>query len=154
MQRGGMVPLCSLARSAVSLVSVLVVAGGCTLIDQRTFNPHAGEKPKIAQPVGDAPALPLVTVDYGTPNPQYAGALHQAVTDAVSRKPDVQFDVVTVVPAIGTTEQQVAAATGITSNAREVARAISADGVDDDRIHLEARAIAGVTSRQVQVFVH
>ncbi|WP_158745595.1 hypothetical protein [Acidisphaera sp. L21] len=143
----------ALTRSAASLLSVLVLVGGCTLIDQRTFNPHAGERPKIAQPA-QAVAPALVTVDYGTPDPQYAGALHQAVTDAVARKPDVQFDVVTVVPAIGTPANQVAAATGITANAREIARAISADGVDDDRIHLEARAVSGATSRQVQVFVH
>ena len=74
------------------------------------------------------------------------------MTSAVSRKPDVQFDVVTVVPATGAPADQVGAATGLTAEARAVARAISADGVDDDRIHLLARA-EGVATRQVQVFV-
>lgn len=140
-------------RLTASLVLALVL-GGCTLVDQRTFNPQAGAHPKIAAPAGPAPAVALVTIDFGKPNPDYLAALHQAVGDAVGIKPDVEFDVVTVVPGSGTTEQQVAAATSITGDAREVARAINRDGVDDDRIHLEARSDPGVTSRQVQVFVH
>ncbi len=131
----------------------LATLAGCTLIDQRTFNPQAGRKPPdLAGPAGPGPAPPLVTVDFGRPNPDYATELHQAVISAVSRKPDVQFDVVTVVPATGAPADQVGAATGLTAEARAVARAISADGVDDDRIHLLARA-EGVATRQVQVFV-
>ncbi len=149
MQRGGMLR----TRSVASLALVLLLGGGCTLVDQRTFNPQAGARPKPPAPTGPAPAPPLVTVDFGQPDPQYAAALHQAVAEALARKPDVQFDVVTVVPGTGTTEQQVAAASGITGNAREIARAINSDGVDDDRIHLQARSDASVTTRQVQVFV-
>ncbi len=149
MQRGGM------ARALLlpCLALVACALAGCTLIDQRTFNPQAGRKPPdLAGPAGPAPAPPLVTVDFGRPNPDYAAELHQAVVSAVSRKPDVQFDVVTVVPAAGAPADQVGAATGLTADARAVARAISADGVDDDRIHLLARAEA-VATRQVQVFV-
>lgn len=143
----------SLPRLTASLLPLLLMLeAGCTLVDQRTFNPQAGAKPVIAA-TGPAPAPPLVTVDYARPNPEYAAALHQAVAEAVARKPDVEFDVVTVVPNTGTPAQQVAAATGLTPNARDVARAINNDGVDDDRIHLLAQA-QGVTSRQIQVFVH
>ena len=146
MQRGDML-------RAPALLLCLAALAGCTLIDQRTFNPQAGRKPPdLAGPAGPGAAPPLVTVDFGRPNPDYATELHQAVTSAVSRKPDVQFDVVTVVPATGAPADQVGAATGLTAEARAVARAISADGVDDDRIHLLARA-EGVATRQVQVFV-
>ena len=150
MQRGGMVR----TRLLAALALVLSLAAGCTLIDQRTFNPQAGARPKPPPPAGPGPALPLVTIDFGKPNPQYAAALHQAVADAIAIKPDVAFDVVTVVPGSGTPAEQVAAATGITADAREIARAINGSGVDDDRIHLEARSDPAVTSRQVQVFVH
>ena len=152
MQRDTM----SVTRSAALLLPLLSLLGaGCTLVDQRTFNPQAGAKytPPVTGPV-IAPVPPLVTVDYGHPDPDYAAALHQAVAAALARKADVQFDVVTVVPSNGTTAQQVAAASGLTANAREIARAINNDGVDDDRIHLLARAEAGVSSRQIQVFVH
>ncbi len=75
------------------------------------------------------------------------------MSEAVGRKPDVAFDVTSVVPATGTPAEQAAAATGITADARDVARAINAAGVDDGRIHLSARADAAARSRQVQVFV-
>ena len=132
---------------------LLLLLAGCTLIDQRTFNPNAGVPAKAAVAPGPAPALPLLTVDYAKPNPDYAAALHQAVTEAVSRKPDVQFDVVTVVPATGTPAEQVAAASGLTPDARQIARGINQDGVDDGNIHLSARADVAATTRQVQVFV-
>ncbi len=148
MQRGGMLRF----RAAASFL-LLLLGAGCTLVDQRTFNPQAGKRPVVAA-IGPGPAPPLVTVDYAKPNPQYAAALHQAVADAVAAKPDVQFDVVTVVPASGTPAEQVAAATGLTASAREIARAINGDGIDDDRIHLEARTDQAIASRQVRVFVH
>ena len=94
-----------------------------------------------------------MTINLGTSSLDYADALHQAVGEALARKPDVTFDVVSMVPATGTPAQQVQAAAGITADARAVARAINADGVDDSRIHLSARADPGVSSRQIQVFV-
>ncbi len=137
-------------RLAVAFAPLLA---GCTLIDQRTFDPQAGILAKPPAAAGPPAAAPLVTVDFGRPSPDYAATLQQAVAQATSRKPGVEFDVVTVVPATGTTAEQEAAATGLTPDAREVARAINRDGVEDDRIHLSARAEAGVTSRQVRVFV-
>ena len=132
---------------------MILLLAGCTLIDQRTFDAHAGELAKPPAVAGPPAAQPLVTVDFAHPSPDYTAALQQAVAEATSRKPDVQFDVVTVVPATGTTAQQAAAAAGLTPDAREIARAINDDGVADDRIHLSARAEGGAESRQVQVFV-
>ena len=126
---------------------------GCTLIDQRTFNPRAGVTITVPAPPGPAPVPPLVTVDFGRPNPDYAISLRQAVEQALSRKADVQFDVITVVPATGTMQQQADAAVALVADAREIARAINQDGVDDGNIHLLARAEVGVSTRQVQVFV-
>ncbi len=139
-------------RISAALCAVLLA--GCTLVDQRSFNPQAGLPAKPPQPPGPAAIVPLVTIDLAKANPDYAASLRQAVADAVRRKPNVQFDIVSVVPATGTPAQQVAAATGITGDARAIARAINADGVDDGNIHLSARSDSGVTARQVQVFVH
>ncbi len=142
----------AMARFRIALALVPLLAG-CTLVDQRTFNPRAGTPAAVPVVAGPAPVPPLVVVDFGKPNPDYAASLSQAVAQALSRKPTVEFDVVTVVPASGTVAQQTDAATGLVPDAREVARAINRDGVDDDRIHLLARAEAGATTRQVQVFV-
>ncbi len=146
MQRAAMI------RSALLLCAALLA--GCTLIDQRTFNPRAGLPPLPKAGGGPAGNVALVTIDLSKANPDYAAALHQAVGEAVGRKPNVEFEVISVVPATGTPAAQVAAATGITGDAREIARAINQDGVDDSRIHLTARADPGVSTRQVQIFVH
>ena len=140
-----------MARITVPLCAVLLA--GCTLIDQRTFNPQAGVPAKPPAAPGPPAIVPLVTINLAKAIPDYAASLHQSVANALARKPDVQFDVVSVVPAAGTPAEQVAAATGITADARAIARAINADGVDDGNIHLSARSDAGVTAREVQVFV-
>ncbi len=126
---------------------------GCTLVDQRTFDPNAGKPPVIAQPPGPPPIQPLVTIDFGSPGPDYADALRQAVDDALGRKPDAKFEVATVVPATGTPTDQVAAAQTITPDARQIAREIASEGVPDESIQLTARAVPSVGSPQVQVFV-
>ena len=140
-------------RRAILAVLVAALLAACTLVDQRTFNPRAGVVVTVPPPPGPAPVPPLVTVDFGKPNPDYAASLRQAVEQALSRKPDVQFDVVTIVPAVGTVQQQADAAVALVPDAREIARAINQDGVDDGNIHLLARAEVGVSTRQVQVFV-
>ena len=132
---------------------LLAALCGCTLIDQRTFNPKAGLPPVIQAPPGPPAQLPLLTIDFSKPNPDYAEALRQAVDAAVARKPDVAFEVATVVPNTGTPADQVSAAETLTPDAREIARAVAEDGVAEDRIQLTARSVPGVTTRQIQVFV-
>ncbi len=136
------------------LLALVPVLTGCKLIDQRTFDANAGKPVVIPAPPGPPNPQALITVDFARPNPDYQAQLQQAVESALARKPNVLFDVVTVVPATGTPAQQVAAATALTADARAIARAINADGVDDDHIDLQARAEPGQTTRQVQVFVH
>ena len=132
---------------------LLPLLAGCKLVDQRTFNPGAGVPRTLPAPPGPAAPQALVTIDFSRPAPDYDQMLRQAVEQAVARKPDVNFDVVTVVPAAGTLQEQAAAAAALTADARTVARTINSEGVDDDRINLLARAEPGVTTRQVQVFV-
>ena len=146
MQRAAML------RTAAAAICCIAFAG-CTLVDQRTFNPRAGLVRTVPAPAGPEAIVPLLTIDLSAARPEYGAALSQAVNEAVSRKPDVTFEVVSVVPAAGTPAEQVATATGITADARDIARAINAAGVDDGRIHLSARADPGVSTRQVQVFV-
>ena len=138
------------------ILSVLLVAcmlGGCTLIDQQVVAQWFNNKPPAPPPKPVASGA-LMTITLGSASlDSDLPAVHQAVAQALGRKPDVEFDVVTVVPSTGTPAQQVAAAEAVTSDARTVARAINADGVDDNRIHLAARAEPGVTERQIEIFV-
>jgi hypothetical protein len=143
-----------MVRSIPLLLAVATLVGGCTMIDQRTFNPRAGLGPPSPPPTGPGPAPALMTIDFEKPDPIYEAQLREAVDQALARKPMVSFDVVTVVPAVGTPAQQVDAADSIRADARTVARIISDEGVDDDRVHLLARAETGVVGRQLQIYVH
>ncbi len=131
------------------ILVLLAALPGCTLIDQNTFNSTAGAVPVIPPaPVGAAAPAPsgpppLFTVHPGQPSQE---AVRQAVTAARSRKADVVFDVVAIVPDDG----QAAAAS---SDAAAVARAIAAQGVPPGRVHLFARPEAGLAGREVRVYV-
>lgn len=143
-----------MARHIPLLLLCTALAAGCTLIDQTTFNPRAGLGP--VEPVSTGPGAPppLIAIDFDKPDPVYEAQLRQAVDQALAVKPTVSAEVVTVVPATGTPEQQVDAAVGIRADARDVARIIADQGIDPDRIHMSAHSDQGATGRQVLVFVH
>lgn len=129
---------------------LLAVLPGCTLIDQNTFNPAAGAAPVIPPaPVAAAtpappPGLPpLFTVQPGQPTQE---AVRRGVAAARSRKADVIFDIVAMVPA----DEQAAASS---AEAGAVARAIAAQGVPPGRVHLFARPDATLPGREVRVYV-
>jgi hypothetical protein len=151
---GGLMQGAAMARLVPSLLMIASLLGGCTLVDQRTFNPRAGMEPPPPPSTAPGPPPPLITVDFEKPNPAYEAPLREAVDQALSRKQTVEFDVITIVPAVGLPAQQVDAAISIRADARDIARVIGNEGVDPDRIHMLARAEPGVTARQVRVYVH
>lgn len=130
---------------------LLLALPGCTLIDQRTFNPAAGAAPVIPpKPIVAAPAPqgppPLLTILPGQPAGE---AVAQAVAAAQRRKPDVVFDVVAMVPAADADAQAGPSST----EAGAVARAIAIEGVPAGRIRLLARPDAALLTREVRVYV-
>ena len=130
-------------------VLALLSFAGCTLIDQRTFAPSPEAKAKPAPP--SAPVsldsrIPLVTIDYTVPSPDYGELLHAAVRAAEARDPDVQYDVVAMLKdSSGLADGQ--------QHAIGVMRAIMRDRVPATRIHLGVRSDPGLTASQVRVYV-
>lgn len=130
---------------------LLMLAGlsGCTLVDQRTFNPDAGRAP--ARPKPPAPLAPLAPPEPGPPpllsirlptQADLRSTLARSVTAARARKRDVVFDVVEITPG-----------TSAGVEAAEIAQLIVAQGVPAARVRLSARPIPDV-AREVRVFVH
>lgn len=127
-----------------------LASGGCALVDQRTFNPEAGKPPAVAAAPpapAAAPAGPaaLLTVRFDRPA-AIEGPVRQAVALARARKPDVAFDVVSVVP-----DADAVGAGG--AEAARVARLITAQGVPATRVNLQVRLDPAVGARDVRVFV-
>src|SRR5689334_15330067 len=82
------------------LVVAAVALGGCQLVDQKTFAPSPEAGPPGApvaatRPRGDT-RVPLVVIDYATPDPSYRDLLRLAVRAAEARSRVVQYDVVAV----------------------------------------------------------
>lgn len=134
-----------------AVVGLSAALAGCTLIDQNTFNPHAGDAPVIpaAPKVAVAPVLvgppPLLVIAPGSTG--YDAKLRQAVAAARARKPGVLFDVVEMQPT------DLAADAPLGADAAAVARQITALGVPAGNVRLAARPEAGVTPGEVRVYI-
>ena len=134
-------------RRAAALAGLAGLAG-CSLIDQRTFNPQAGMRPTFpspAVPVAVAPEpgpRPLLTVRPPVDPAQLRADLAKAVGAARRVKPGVIFDVVELTP------QSVDPG----ADAASVAQLIVAQGVPQSRVHLAARPITA-GSPEVRVYV-
>ena len=124
---------------------------GCTLIDQRTFapSPEAGPEPMARAapaPIRIEPRAPLIVIDYNDPAPRYQDLLRVAVRAAEARYPNVQYDVVAVLPDVEDTSQGQARAVA-------VMRDIMAQQVPAARVHLALRAEPALATSQVRVYV-
>jgi hypothetical protein len=143
-------------RYAVLLVTLTALAA-CKLVDQNTFapSPEAPVKPVVVAPTVSPPdkRTPLMSIGFANPNPDYKQLLAYAIHQAEARRPDVAFDVISVVLASGNTVAQSLAASRGADDAAQVMQAMMALGVPDTRIHLGARAELGLTERQVRVYI-
>lgn len=145
--------MAQLLRTRRTALLALASLSGCTLIDQRTFDPTAGIPPvrpkPPAPPTPLAPPLPgpppllsvRLPVQGGLP-PGLRADIVRAVTASRARKATVAFDVVEITP--GTQAGTEAAAVG---------QMIVAQGVPAARVSLSARPIPGV-AHEIRLFVH
>ena len=133
------------------LAAAVLLLGGCTLIDQNTFDPHAKDvpvvqmpKPPVAVPAIPGPP-PLVVI--GPVETGYAEPLRRAVASARAKRPGVVFDVVEM------HRPDAAADATLGTRASEVARVIEDAGIDPARVRLAARPDAAAPPGEVRVFV-
>lgn len=136
--------------SAVPRVLACLLLAGCALVDQNTFAPAPEAKAQPpAQPVKPVKVdtrIPLVSIDFNGPPPDYAEMLNYAVRAAYLHDRDVQYDVVAVLP-------NAAAAAQGQQDAAQVMRSIMLTGVPAAHIHLGLRADPGLPGPEVRVYV-
>ena len=138
---------------AALLMPLLVAVAGCTLVDQRTFQ-RAAPAPAAAEIArAKAPALPLVSIRLDQPGADYRPALAEAVQAAQQRKPDVTFDVLAMVPSQAAAAEQDRRTGEAARDAREVAAAMVAVGIPQDRMRLGLRGDPGTPPREVRIYV-
>ncbi len=136
---------------ALHRMLLCLLLAGCTLVDQKTFAPAPEAKAdsavaESASPVKVDSRVPLVTVDFSGPPPQYEELLRYAVRAAEMRDRDVQYDVVAMLPTAAATEPG-------QRDAVTVMRSIMLAGVPAARIHLGLRVDSTRSGREVRVYV-
>ncbi len=72
---------------------------------------------------------------------------------AQAHNAEAVFEVLTPIPTSANAEQQAAYARQGAEDAREVARAVAADAVDPDRVHMGYRGDPGTPVREVRIYV-
>ena len=135
-----------------ALLAGILLACGCTLIDQRTFAPP--------QPAGAAeqaraklPALPLAIVRFNDPDTDWRIAVAAAVNQALQRRPGASFDVLASVPLGAAPLVQDEAAIRGQADTRAVADALLEAGVASDQLYLGLRGDPGTPPREVRIYV-
>lgn len=139
---------------ALGLLASLALTS-CAPPGQGLFEP-AAKLPAAATVATNEAAfgrVPLVTIAAGSTPADYLSALGGAVRAAEARKPEVAFDVVSVVPQAGTPLSQITAAKALTPQAEEVARSIKSAGVPESRVTLGAQILPGIPGEQIRVYV-
>ncbi len=160
------------------LALAALLLGGCTLVDQRTFQrraqqPGEGEASRVM-----AAETPLLTIRMGVPplgeptgasigaamdrainigqdqgGVDFGPPVAEAVRAAQARKPDVVFDIFAVVPTEATPAEQDRRVAQGSADAGRVANAFLAAGVPATRLRLGLRGDPGQPPREVLVFV-
>jgi len=140
----------------LALLAGLACLGGCNLVDQTTFGGKPQKPPPdlLTQALRPGSTLPLVTIVFNGGEVAYAQQLRTAVQMAEVRKPDAQYDLVTVVSAKGDPSDQVKAARAGESDAIAVADEMGELGVDPARMHMAARTDPNVGARELRIYVH
>lgn len=143
------------AAARLALI-LLFWCSGCKLVDQTTF----GAKPippapdQLTEALKPDSRVPLVTIRYAD---NAAVAQHEALRTAVdlaqARKPDAKYDVVTVVPARLTPDQQIAAAEQTQRDATDVMSQLADLGVDPTRMTLAVRTDPAILERELRIYV-
>lgn len=129
-----------------------MLLGGCHLLDRGDIpaafggaRPERMPKPPPPRPAPPGPP-PLVTIHFA-PGVDWRPALARAVREARARKPNVVFQVTSILP------NDAAAAHPDTTDAQLVAQAIIAQGVPPAFVQLQARVDPSVHEREVRVYL-
>lgn len=164
-------------RLAAFSASLAVLLGGCTLVDQRTFQPRAAQPGAAEIAVAPLPEVPLLTVRLGAPRlgetagPSFGQALDrainlsedragidlgspaaQAVQAGQARNPQAVFDVLALVPTRAAPAEQDRRVAQASADALTVAGALAAAGVPPARLRLGLRGDPGTPPREVRVY--
>ncbi len=96
---------------------------------------------------------PLVVIRFDRPDVPFKQALYNAVSQALTQRPDATFDVVAVAPGSGAASQVAVAQSKTKRHANDVVQALTDMGLPANRLVLSATTNPGAASNEVHVYV-
>jgi hypothetical protein len=96
---------------------------------------------------------PLVVIRFDRADVPYQQALYTAVSKALERRPQAQFDLVAVAASQGNAGQSAINQTQSRRNAERVLRTLTDMGLPADRVNLSATTSAQLATNEVQLYV-
>ena len=96
---------------------------------------------------------PLVVIRFDRPDVPYEQALYSAVSQALERRPDSQFDLVAVSPARGGAAEQALDRSNSRKYAEDVLRTLTEMGLPAQRVALSAATSAEAATNEVHIYV-
>lgn len=140
------------------LTGSLLLVGGCTLMDQRTFNPNASRPPHPyipPAPPPKPPVPPLIEIIAGTPESEWKTPLERSVRKALALKPDILFRVQALLPPGASPDAEAAALAKLTSeDGKNVISAIIGSGAKPAQVEIAAMTLSGLATPRIRVYVH
>ena len=111
-----------------------------------------GAPPGSDQSVAPGSAA-LIVIRFDTANPDYEQALYNAMSRALERKPDAQFDLVAVSPEIGDPAQSELTKSQTRIYAQNVLNTITDMGLPANRLRLSSATSARASTAEVHLYV-
>ena len=140
-------------RPALVLLLPLLGAGGCSLVDQRTFAPRPTGPAEAALSRSLLPAAPAARLRPADPALDWRATLDAVVQQAMMRDPGAQFEVMAPIPTAQSRAVQDRFAREGLADAQTVAAALRADGIAQGQISLGYVGDAGKPAREVRLYV-
>jgi hypothetical protein len=139
-----------------ALMPLLLLCDGCKLVDQTTFGakPVAPSPDQMTEALKTGSRLPLVIIRFDNGAIDETAGLRTAVNLAEARKPNAEYDVVTIVPARLSPDQQIATAERTQRDATDVMDTLADLGVSPDHISLGVRTDPAASGREIRIYVH
>jgi len=96
---------------------------------------------------------PLAVIRFSRPDVPYQSMLYTAMSKALERRPQAQFDLVAVAPNQGTPAQVALAQNKSRRNAEQVLRTLTEMGLPPSRVNLRSTTSTSANTNEVHIYV-
>ena len=128
------------AVSQMPLGAPTAIGRNAVAMPSAAINPYAGKKP-------------LVIIRFDKPNLQYENALYGAINEALSRRPDLQLDLMALSPVSPNAAENALNVNETRKNGESVLRALTQMGMPAERLNLNTTSADNVDYSEVRLYV-